>query len=80
MSYLVFYKTAFSNYRVLYNQKKTFDTLDYLPDKKQYHCFEMFKGYEPDDDGLLQFLADFNKWADELRDNEILSQILSHLR
>ena len=73
MSYLVFYKTEYSDYRVLFSDNETFDTLDYLPDKKKYHCFEMFKGYEPDDAGLLQFLADFNKWADELRDNEILS-------
>jgi len=73
MNYLVFYKTEYSDYRVLYNHNKIYNTLDYLPDKKQYHTFEMFKGYEPDDDGLLQFLNDFNEWADELKENEILN-------
>ena len=33
--------------------------------------FHMFKGYEPNDDGLSDFTADFKTWSKELKKNEV---------
>ena len=71
MRYLVFYKTLEDEHRCLYDDDQ-FETLDYLPDSKDCHHFEVFKGYDATDDGLTKFKADMVRWNEELKNNEIL--------
>ncbi len=73
MKYLVFYKDEYSAHRVLYSDTNKFATLSFLPLTAEYHCFELFKGYDATDDGLKQFMSDFNMWADEILTNDILN-------
>jgi hypothetical protein len=71
MKYLVYFKTLEDNHRCLYNDDN-FETLDYLPDTKDCHHFEVFKGYDATDDGLIKFKSDMIKWDEELKNNEIM--------
>ena len=57
MKYLVFYKTLEDEHRRLFDDDQ-FETLDYLPDSKDCHHFEVFKGYDATDDGLTKFKID----------------------
>jgi hypothetical protein len=59
---------------------RAFDTgsdkfVDYktLPDTDTRNRFYMFKGYEPNDEGLKKFKNDMLDWNDELIENDILS-------
>jgi hypothetical protein len=47
-------------------------TLLNLPPYEKYHSFELFKGYEATDDGLVKFKSDFDIWCHELLHNDIL--------
>ena len=53
MKYLFFYKTLEDNHRCLYNDDH-FETLEYLPDTKDCHHYEVFKGYDATDEGLMK--------------------------
>lgn len=67
--YLFFYKTSGENYRTLHND--IFETVINTP-SQETNNFELFKGYTPDDDGLVNFKADMIRWNDELMSNDIL--------
>ena len=71
MKYLVFFKTLEDNNRCLFDNDQ-FETLDYLPDSKDCHHFEVFKGYDATDEGLTKFKSDMIRWNEELKNNEIL--------
>ena len=72
MKYIIYYKTIDDNHRYIFDDDH-FETLDYLPDQKEIHHFEMFKGYDANDDGLVKFKSDMIRWNEELKNNEILS-------
>jgi hypothetical protein len=36
------------------------------------HNYEVFKGYDATDEGLIKFKSDMIKWNEELKDNDIL--------
>ena len=65
MKYLVFYETLEDNHRCLFNDDH-FETLDYLPESKDCHHFEVFKGYDATDEGLTKFKTDMIRWNEEL--------------
>lgn len=69
--FLVYFKTLDDNHRCLYEDDH-FETLDYLPDNTECHHYEVFKGYDATDDGLISFKADLIRWNEELKTNEIL--------
>jgi len=70
--YYVYYETNDKNFRVLYDDDR-FETLIHKPKETTYHHYELFKGYECSDDGLLKFRADMIRWDDELKSNDVLS-------
>ena len=72
MKYLFYYKTLEDNHRCLYNNDQ-FETLEYLPDMNECHNYEVFKGYDATDEGLIKFKSDMIKWNEELKDNDILT-------
>ena len=71
MKYLVFFKTLEDNHRCLYDNDQ-FETLEYLPDTKDCHHYEVFKGYDATDDGLTKYKLDMIRWNEELKNNDIL--------
>ncbi len=72
MQYLVYFKTMEVNNRCLFHDDH-FETLEYLPDTKECHHYELFKGYEATDDGLVKFKLDMIRWNEELKNNDILT-------
>ena len=72
MKYIIYFKTIDDNHRCIFDDDH-FETLDYLPDQKEIHHFEMFKGYDANDDGLVKFKSDMIRWNEELKNNDILS-------
>ena len=67
--YLVYFKTIEDNHRCLYNDDH-FETLEYLPDTKDCYHYEVFKGYDATDDGLIKFKSDMINWNNELKNND----------
>jgi hypothetical protein len=72
MNYYVYYETNDNNFRVLYNNDQ-FETLIHKPKETTYHHYELMKGYDASDEGLLKFKADMIRWNEELKNNDILS-------
>lgn len=70
--YYVYYETNDKNFRVLYDDDR-FETLIHKPKETSYHHYEVFKGYDPTDEGLLKFRADMIRWNEELKNNDVLS-------
>jgi hypothetical protein len=75
MKYLVYFKTLEDNHRCLFNDDH-FETLEYLPDTKDCHHYEVFKGYDATDDGLIKFKSDMIKWNEELKNTKIMIQLM----
>lgn len=69
--YLVYFQTMEKTHRCLFDNGEI-KTLLNLPPYEKYHSFELFKGYEATDDGLVKFKSDFDIWCNELLNNEIL--------
>ena len=72
MKYLVYFKTLEDNNRCLYNNDQ-FETLEYLPDMNDCHNYEVFKGYDATDEGLIKFKSDMIRWNEELKDSDFLT-------
>ena len=72
MKYLFYYKTLEDNHRCLYNNDQ-FETLEYLPDMNDCHNYEVFKGYDATDEGLIKFKSDMIRWNEELKDSDFLT-------
>ena len=72
MKYIIYYKTIDDNHRCIFDDDH-FETLDYLPDQKECHHYEIFKGYDATDEGLVKFKSDMIRWNEELKKNDILS-------
>ena len=72
MKYLFYFKTLEDNNRCLYNNDQ-FETLEYLPDMNDCHNYEVFKGYDATDEGLIKFKADMIRWNEELKDSDFLT-------
>ena len=70
--YLVYFKTLDDDHRCLFSDDHI-ETLQYLPSNKEVHHFEVFKGYDTTDEGLIKYKLDLIKWSDELKENDILS-------
>ena len=70
--FLVYFKTIDDNNRCLFSDDH-FETLAYLPPNNEVHHFEVFKGYEANDEGLIKYKTDLIKWSDELKANDILN-------
>ena len=70
--FLVYFKTIDDNNRCLFSDDH-FETLAYLPPNNEVHHFEVFKGYEANDEGLIKYKTDLIKWSDELKENDILN-------
>ena len=66
MNCIFYFKTADNNFRVLYNDTLITETLIFLPDFKAFHRYELFKGYDASDDGLLNFKKDFEIWSKQI--------------
>ena len=66
MKYIIYYKTIDDNHRCIFDDDH-FETLDYLPDQKECHHFEVFKGYDTTDEGLVKFKSDMIRWNEELK-------------
>ena len=71
MKYIIYYKTLEDNHRCIFDDDQ-FETPDYLPDQKECHHYEMFKGYNATDEGLVKFKSDMIRWNEELKNNTIL--------
>ena len=70
--YLVYFKTIEDDHRCLFSDDHI-ETLQYLPSNKEVHHFEVFKGYDATDEGLIKYKLDLIKWCEELKENDILS-------
>ena len=68
-NYKIFFRTLEDNYRTLDVNDK-FDTVINI--SRDENNFELFKGYEGNDDGLIKFKSDFLRWNNELMSNGIL--------
>lgn len=68
-NYKIFFRTLEDNYRTLDINDK-FDTVINI--SRDENNFELFKGYEGNDDGLIKFKSDFLRWNGELMSNGIL--------
>ena len=66
--YLVFFKTIDDDYRCLFNDDH-YETLKTLPEACEYHHYEIFKGFEATDAGLVDFRTNLIKWNEELKHN-----------
>ena len=62
-NYKIFFRTLEDNYRTLDINDK-FDTVINI--SRDENNFELFKGYEGNDDGLIKFKYDFLRWNNEL--------------
>jgi hypothetical protein len=71
MNFLTYYKTLDDEHRCLFADNH-YETLKYLPANNEVHHYEVFKGYTATDEGLASFKADFLKWSDEIRHNDVL--------
>jgi len=69
-NYYIYFENKEGNFRVLYNNDR-FETLIHKP-KDLLHHFEMMKGYEATDEGLIKFKADLIRWNEELKNNDII--------
>jgi hypothetical protein len=75
MNFLTYYKTLDDEHRCLFADNH-YETLKYLPANNEVHHYEVFKGYTATDEGLASFKADFLKWSDEIRHNDVLDIVL----
>lgn len=62
----IYFKQPDNKYRVYNPYHKTYSTMTYNELIKLSRKYEMFKGYEPSDSGLLTYYNDFKTWNDEL--------------
>jgi hypothetical protein len=69
--YLVYFKTIDDNYRCLYSDDH-YESLKTLPEANEYHHYEVFKGFEATDEGLMTFKMSLIKWNEELKHNGYL--------
>jgi hypothetical protein len=69
--YFIYYEKCDGTYRCYNTEKKCLEIIDQLP--FSIGTFHMGKGYEPDDDSLMNYHKDFKGWVRELRYNKILS-------
>ena len=69
--YLVFFKTIDEENRCLFNDDH-YETIRTFPDSTDCHRYEVFKGFEPTDEGLMNFRSSLIKWNEELKHNGIL--------
>jgi len=69
--YLVFFKTIDDDNRCLFNDDH-YETLKTLPEANEYHHYEIFKGFEATDAGLVDFRTNLIKWNEELKHNGFL--------
>lgn len=69
-NYYICQKLNNGHFRLYNNATNTFSTTIQKPTK--INVFELFKGYEPTDEGVLLFNQDFKKWCHELANNKVL--------
>ena len=69
--YFVYFKTIEENNRCLFNDDH-YETLNKLPKSGEVHYYEIFKGFDPTDEGLMNFKTSLIKWNEELKHNGIL--------
>ena len=69
--YIIYFQTIEKTHRCLFENGEI-KTLLNLPPNDKYHSFELFKGYEATDEGLIKFKKDFDNWCYELLHNDIL--------
>ena len=69
--YLVFFKTIDDDNRCLFNDDH-YETLARLPEANEVHHYEVFKGFDATDEGLMNFKTSLIKWNEELQNNDIL--------
>jgi hypothetical protein len=72
-NYIIYYQLSNGEYRIYESETKQLKTIKLLPSKMDVSRFFVSKGYSFDDDGLLNYVNDFEKWCMELKDNKILS-------
>lgn len=68
--YIVYFKMVCGSFRCMNNITTEFATYVRIPDTIK-HKFELFKGYEPDDNGLIKYALDFKLWSDQLKKNPV---------
>ena len=69
--YLVFFKTIDDDYRCLFNDDHI-ETLHSLPEGSECHHYEVFKGFDATDAGLMNFRTSLILWNEELKHNGFL--------
>ena len=67
-NYYVYFKNDEGLHRVLYNDDR-YETL--IPKETSDYRYEMFKGYEASNEGLMKFKTDLIRWNEELKNNSI---------
>ena len=77
MLYFYFESKTDHRYHVLdgNNEYKIMDKLpqaDFVKGRATNNVFYVFKGYEPNEEGLRQYKKDFTKWSNELREFDII--------
>lgn len=77
--YILYYQLSNNQYRYYNSRYKKLFTKDHLPKRQtgkhakfSYNKFEMTKGYDASDDGLMSYAVDFAKDCDELGTNPVL--------
>ena len=70
-NYYIYYETSDGKYRCYNTETEKLETIDKLP--FAIGTFHIMKGYDPSDEGILNYYKDFKKWINELRYNKILS-------
>ena len=68
--YLVYFKTIDDDNRCLFDDDH-YETLKVLPDSKACHHYEIFKGFDATDQGLVNFRKSLIMWNDEIKSNGI---------
>ena len=69
--YIVFFTTSNNKART-YNPNTTeYKTVDYLDVFRYKRKYEMFNGYETNDEGLIKFAIDFKQWCNEIKNSKV---------
>ena len=71
MEYILYYTNQYGKY-VSCNKDDKIEIIERLPNIKNCHHFHLLKGYEPNENGLLQYSKDFKQYIKELKGNKIL--------
>ena len=69
--YIIFYNQTSGGFRCWFSDTEDIRTVKILPSMSEYHQFYIVKGYEPNDEGIMNYVNDFKQWCQELVSPEV---------